>query len=360
VLELLFQSQLLKQHHNLIKMGFKRLEVDDFVVSAQAQTATCWTGNVPALTQFYTQSNQVNGASGVYYVTAFNENATASNSQAQFEIAYGNQNGGGALAFNQTAAPGVSPASTIYGQYRTLVLEDENSSFSFGGVTGSSIYVISVERARYKQALFPGSLNLTLSGSNNTILKLTDDSNMVQVPTYYGTTRAYQIISGSNGYSYNSASGGSGYTSTVGSYGLFLPDIATLLLNGSALDLNSAEGLNLQTVTTTNTNGNNPLKLLNVMQRGAYFALNSEETITSDYVFVRARNSEFNYSENPSYISGSTGQVIYNYFINNPQTYMTTVGLYNDSNELLAVAKLSKPLNKDFTKEALIRVKLDF
>ena len=39
---------------------------------------------------------------------------------------------------------------------------------------------------------------------------------------------------------------------------------------------------------------------------------------------------------------------------------MTTVGLYNDVNELLAVAKLSKPLNKDFTKEALIRVKLDF
>jgi hypothetical protein len=39
---------------------------------------------------------------------------------------------------------------------------------------------------------------------------------------------------------------------------------------------------------------------------------------------------------------------------------MTTVGLYNDTNELLAVAKLSKPLQKDFTKEALIRVKLDF
>ena len=86
----------------------------------------------------------------------------------------------------------------------------------------------------------------------------------------------------------------------------------------------------------------------------------SEETITSDFVFVRARNSEFNYSENPSYISGSTGEVIYDYFINNPQTYMTSIGLYNDSNELLAVAKLSKPLNKDFTKEALVRVKLDF
>ena len=71
-------------------------------------------------------------------------------------------------------------------------------------------------------------------------------------------------------------------------------------------------------------------------------------------------SSEFNYSENPSYISGSTGEVIYNYFINNPQTYVTSIGLYNDSNDLLAIAKLSKPLNKDFTKEALVRVKLDF
>ena len=59
-------------------------------------------------------------------------------------------------------------------------------------------------------------------------------------------------------------------------------------------------------------------------------------------------------------ISGSTGEVIYPYFINNPQTFPTTVGMYNDSNDLLAVAKLSKPIQKDFTKEALIRVKLDF
>jgi len=343
-------------------MSFNRLEADDFVVSAQAQTQTCWTNNLPTLTTFFTQSNQVAGETGNYYVTVYDQNPTGSAAAAQFEIAYGNSTGGGALAFNQNAAPGVSPASTIYGQYRTLVLEDENSGFVFGGVTGSSIYALSIERSAYKQALFPGSLNLTLSssiGTGDTTLKLTDDSNMVNVPTFYGTQRAYQIISGSDGYSYNSGSGGSGYTTDSGSYGLFLPDIGTILLNGDALDLNSDQGLNLGTVTTSNTNGNNPLRLLGTIQSGSAFGLNSEETITSDFVFVRARNSEFNYSENPSYISGSTGEVIYNYFINNPQTYITTVGMYNDSNELLAVAKLSKPLNKDFTKEALIRVKLD-
>ena len=344
-------------------MGFKRLEADDFVVSAQAQTATCWTNNSPALTSFYTQSNQVNGASGKYYTTVFNETPTAPESRAQFEIAYGNETGGGALAFNEVAAPGISPASTIFGQYRTLVLEDENSSFVFGGVTGSSIYALSVERAAYKQSLFPGSLNLILKVGNNQVT-LTDDSGMVNVPTYYGSMRAYQVISGSNGIAATNTSNkttSEGYAAVNGSYGLFLPDIGTILLNGNALDNAVADGgIVLDTDETTNTAADNPQKMFDAIVLGESFALNSEETITSDFVFVRARNSEFNYSENPSYISGSTGEVIYDYFINNPQTYMTSIGLYNDSNELLAVAKLSKPLNKEFTKEALIRVKLDF
>ena len=344
-------------------MGFKRLEADDFVVSAQAQTATCWTNNSPALTTFYTQSNQVNGASGKYYTTVFNLAPTEPESRAQFEIAYGNETGGGALAFNEVAAPGVSPASTIFGQYRTLVLEDENSSFVFGGVTGSSIYALSIERAAYKQSLFPGSLNLILKVGNNQVT-LTDDSGMVNVPTYYGSMRAYQIISGSNGIAATDTENkttSEGYAAASGSYGLFLPDIGTILLNGNALDNAEADGgILLGTVDTTNTPANNPEKMFDAIVLGSSFALNSEETITSDFVFVRARNSEFNYSENPSYISGSTGEVIYDYFINNPQTYMTSIGLYNDSNELLAVAKLSKPLNKDFTKEALVRVKLDF
>jgi hypothetical protein len=100
--------------------------------------------------------------------------------------------------------------------------------------------------------------------------------------------------------------------------------------------------------------------LFKAISGSSSFKLNSEETITSNYVFVRPRSSEFNYSENPSFISGSTGEVLYSEFINSPQTYITTVGLYNDNNELLAVAKLSRPLVKDFTKEALVRVKLDF
>ena len=47
------------------------------------------------------------------------------------------------------------------------------------------------------------------------------------------------------------------------------------------------------------------------------------------------------------FLHGSTGAVLYDLFINSPTTYITTVGMYNDQNELLAVAKLSKPLKKN-------------
>ena len=114
--------------------------------------------------------------------------------------------------------------------------------------------------------------------------------------------------------------------------------------------------------TTANTvaasSANNNL-IYAIINSGSNFQLNSQETISSDYVFVRFKNADYNYTTNPSFITGS-GELIYSNFINSPQTYPTTVGLYNDNNELLAVAKMSKPLTKDFTKEALIRVKLDW
>jgi hypothetical protein len=75
---------------------------------------------------------------------------------------------------------------------------------------------------------------------------------------------------------------------------------------------------------------------------------------------VRIGNADYNYSTNPTFTSGSTGAVTWPTMVFSPQTYITTVGLYNVNSELVAVAKMSRPLVKDFTKEALIRVKLDW
>ena len=348
-------------------MGFKRFDPEDFVVSADTVTSTVWSGFQPSLNTYATSSVQKEGTSGPYYLSVYQTASNANGSETQFCIAFGDETGRGSVDFD-SGVPGVSPSKTIYGQYRTLVLEDENSNFVYGSsFTGSHFYAVSVERARYKEKLFPGSMNLVISSSNTQLsaLHLTDDSNMVNLPTYYGTQRAYQVISGSDGIAYNSGSGGLGYTTSEGSYGLFLPDIGTILLNGKALDGVGADGgIELLTGRNQDTQDNNPAKLFIAMKGagtdGNGFLLNSEETLSSDFIFVRARNSEFNYSENPSYISGSTGAVIFDSFIDDPTTYITSVGLYNDNNELLAVAKLSRPLPKDFTKELLVRVKLDF
>jgi hypothetical protein len=282
--------------------------------------------------------------------------SSLSTAAVQFDIAYADVLGSGSALYNPIV-PQNSYTKTIYGQYRSLILEDENANFIFGTgnnvVTGSNFWVLSIERANYKQSLFPGSLNLKLSGSGG-IINLTDDSLDNPVSVFLGSTRVYQLISGSNGTAGSLANGG--YVAGSGSYGLVFPDLGTIILNPYAI----SQSIQVSPSRSNNSDGLNPQKLFTAISLGSSFSLNSEETITSDYVFVRARNSEFNYSENPTFISGSTGEVIYDNFINAPQVYVTTVGLYNDSNNLLAVAKMSRPLLKDFTKEALIRVKLDF
>jgi uncharacterized protein YfiM (DUF2279 family) len=335
-------------------MSFKRFDPEDFVVSSDSITSTLWSTGTPTLTSFFTSSTQVASSAGNYYISVYNTSST--DQETQFDIVYADLLGSGSELYN-TIVPGNSYSKTMYGQYRSMILEDENASFTFGNgtnvISGSHFWVLSIERARYKQSLFPGSLNLTLSGSGG-IINLTDDSQDNPINTFIGSSRVLQLISGSNGTAGSLSN--SGYVAGSGSYGLVFPDLGTIILNPYAI----SQSIQVAPSRSNNSDGLNPQTLFNAISLGAAFSLNSEETITSDYIFVRARNSEFNYSENPSFISGSTGEVIYDNFINAPQVYATTIGMYNDSNELLAVAKMSRPLLKDFTKEALVRVKLDF
>jgi hypothetical protein len=332
-------------------MSFKRLDPEDFLVSVDSITATAWSTNSPTLTTFFTSSTTSTNDS--YYKNVYQTASTETSAAVQFAITYGNQVGSGSANFNDLV-PGVSPTRTVYGQYRNLVYGSETAQFIFATVTASDFWAISVDRARYKEHLLKGTFNLRVKNGSTT-LNLTDNSGMVSTDTYLDCGRVYQIISGSNGVA-NTSVNVNGYSLSSGSYGLFLPDIATIILNPLAL----SQSINLEPSRSSDSDGLNINKLFTAVSGAASFQVNSEESVTSDFVFVRARNSEFNYSENPSFISGSTGDVIFSNFINSPQTYMTTVGFYNNTNELLAVAKLSKPLTKDFTKEALIRVKLDF
>ena len=320
-------------------MSFNRLETDDFVISSDSITSTVWSTDNQDLTSYYTSSVQEAQTSGKYYLNVYQTSSVLSGSAVQFAVAYGNEQGSGSEFYNN-AVTGSTYSRTIYGQYRNLVLGSETAAFIVGNQTSSDVYAISLDRARYKESLLPGTWTLTLSASAGSIV-LTDDSLVNSSSVQFNDAgRVFQIVSGSAG-TINTETNSNGWSPNSGSYGLFMPDIATLLLNPLALTgSNALGGINLATSRSFDTDGLNNRRLFQALESGSSFKLNSEETITSDYVFIRAKSSQFNYSENPSYISGSTGEVVFDDFVNNPQTYITTVGLYNENSELLAVAKM--------------------
>jgi hypothetical protein len=310
-------------------MSFSRYNTEDQVISSETVVRGLWSGDQYQLAPpFTTQSNATE-----YYIDVYD-----STPAVQFSIQYGNLYGSGSIAINALVT-GSSPSRIVYGQYRNLVYGTENTNFSFNNsVTASSIYVINVARSRYKESLLPGSFELKLSAASG--ITLIDDSTTTNLSRFLGENRYYNVISGSIA---------SGSFSTATNYGFFFPDLGVIILDSGSLSGKiAAPGVSY-----------NASKLYDSIIAGGSFKLKSSETVSSTYFFTRVKNSEFNYTTNPSIIDDN-GNLLYTTLINSPQTFPTTVGLYNDNNELLAVAKMSRPLTKDFTKEALIRIKIDY
>lgn len=341
-------------------MSYKRFDQEDVVVSAESITSPIWTGDQTTLSTFFTSSTQIGGTTGDYYYNIYNTGSNLQGSRVQFAIAYADKKGSGSIAYNVNV-PGKSPSGTVYGQYRNLVLGDEETDFTFGNIASEYFYAISIDRARYKEKILPGTLSLVISHpTTNKSLTLTDNSQITSTTVYSDAGRIYELITGSLGTLSAGKKQTDGYTAGSGSYGKLLPDVGVILLNAKALAGGLPDGgIALTTLRNSNTADLNNRLMYNTIKNGGSFRVQAEETISSNYVFVRARNSEFNYSTNPSLTTGS-GEIRHNVMIDSPQSYITSVGLYNDNNDLLAVAKLSRPLLKDFTKEALVRIKLDY
>lgn len=340
-------------------MSYVALTQDDQVVSSDIVVSAAWSDNKYTLSTFFTSSDQESNTTGKFYLDVYQTASTLNNSSVQFSIAWGDLNGSGSSYFNSTV-PNITPSKDIYGQYRALILGDENSKFTFNYISGSNqIAVISVARSKYKQAFNPGSLTLSLK-SGSTEISLTDNSQIQTSATFINNTQYYTLVSGAAGTVFSSND------TPSGSYGYVFPDLGTIILNPNALKLPSGSGgigavFNYAAAASSTTPNSPNNRLLFQMVSGSTggFSLQASEVISSNYIFCRARNSENNYTANPTIID-SNGNLIYNQLIYSPVTYITTVGLYNDNNELLAVAKLSKPLQKDFTKEALVRVKMSY
>ena len=335
---------------------YYRYASDDIVISTDKNTTSTWTNNTNNLTTQFTSSAQaVFGSptsSGAFRIDVFNADTSSVSSEIQYALAYGHRAGSGSLDFtNDTGSFGLSPSRDIYSQYRSLVFGSELTDFTFDTFTPNDIYVLNVQRSRYRQALKAGSLTLKLSGSNGEFVFSDDSITKTGSAVITNVGRQFNLVSGSSGVMSGSILG----QTPSGSYGLAYPDAGFIIFNAAAI----SHSVGIVVDRTSNSDGKNHEKFLHAISESSHFILDSEEKITSQYYFTRVRNAEFNYTTNPSFIE-TDGTLSFSSMNDNPRTYITTVGLYNDNNELVAVAKLSQPLAKDFTKEALIKVKLDY
>ena len=346
-------------------------EFDKVNAKVEVVTTGLWTGDVGSLTAAYTSSTQV-GQSGNYYYDVYSTNPQSdSTAEVQFGIAYGHVNGSGSVSL-ENSDDALLPTKATYAQYKSVLLDPTDDKFSFETSTANvfedsnSIYAINVNRSRYREKMDAGNWSLQLSGSNGTFTFI-DDSGKKFGDKLGKAGRVFKVVSGSlNLGSENDVTISSTTDANGKGYGLFYPDRGIIIFNPTAL----AETIgtvkpfggaseSLLGVETVVADTQNHKTLVQAIDNGGDFQARRTENVSTQHFFVRATNREFNYSNNPTYVN-SNGTFAETTFETDPQTYITTVGLLNDSNELIAVAKTSQPIQKSFDKEVLIKVKLSF
>ena len=314
--------------------------------------------------EYFTQSTQA-GTSGEYYLDVFRANPDTDSTQVpQFSVAYGNYDGYGETGLEGQSQE-LTPTKAIYSQYAAL-LEDKNSTdsdfkFDISGST-DSIYIVNIGRNQLKERADAGNWEMKISGSTGVFTFI---DKLVGSGSNDLSDGPIDIVSGSIT---NGIAASPGFTS----YGKFYPNYGVLVFHAG--NIASTTGLtetktllhyddtaNSYTAQTTMLK-TNPLALFDAIKGGAHFKARSMEHLHSRTYFCRIPSHAGNFSSNPTYIAANSNDGSFRHisFIGNPKSYVTTVGLYDESNELLAVAKLSKPLLKSFSREALVRVRLEY
>jgi len=319
-----------------------------------------WSGGSGTLSTFFTSSTQ-SGSTGDYYLDVYKANPDSdTTAEIQFSVSYINYQGSGSVGGKGVVGNRTSAA--LYGQFSNILLGPGEDKFVVGNTkTINHAYVIALQRARLREKMDPGNWELHISassqmGGGTQVIKLIDDSGATTNPTVNQGGRVFNVVSGSisNGTAVVKKAAS---VEPNGGYGLFYPDLGILVLNPHALAVSSST---LPLASGSNTNNGNDVKFFKALKGGAFFQARREEIISSTHYFARVGNKKFNFSSNPTYFTASDGSFTNPTFFKNPKSYVTQVGLYNDANELLAIAKLSKPLLKSFAREAIVKVKLDF
>lgn len=303
---------------------------------------------------------------GLYYTNVYNN--SISNPQLLFSIAYGSTSGGGTSTANSV----FSSSAAIYNQYKNILLgiSDLDGKFSFKTgsigsstfITSSEVFIIAFSSDLMKDQIDRGQWSFTISGSfGSSSLSLIDEYPILSSTEQKEQRLVYQVITGS----YNAATGQNGTISSreYHGLGLFYPKNGIIVLNANKLAQYAGHFFD-NTAGSSIVNHQELFKKLKGANN-SIMRVRKTEVVPSTHYFIRVKNQDYNFSNNPSFIHQTTdanttkGDII-NGLQTEPKTFVTTVGLYNDLNELVAVAKLSRPTKKDFTTELLIRVRLDF
>jgi hypothetical protein len=352
---------------------YKRFgDFDKVNAKVEVVTTGLWTNDSGSLTSFFTSSTQASATSGQYYYNVYNASpASDSSAEVQYAVAYGHVDGSGSVSL-ATDDNSLLATKATYAQYRTMLLDDPTAKFQFENGSGvatdsNNIYVINIARARFREEMDAGNWSLKLSGSNG-LFTFIDDSGKKFGDTLGKAGRVFKVVSGSLNLGTQSEATVVSTTASNGlGYGLFYPDKGIIILNPSAVGTTVGSvgevgfantGSLVGGLATTHEAYNHKL-LHYAIKKGGDFEARRTEDVSTQHFFVRATNREFNYSNNPTY-TNSDGTFQETTFETDPQTFITTVGLYNDSNEMIAVAKTSQPIVKSFDKEVLIKVKLSF
>ena len=257
---------------------------------------------------------------------------------------------------------------------------DENGSYPAGDKIRECIF-INVARLLQKDEIKKGSFNLKLGVSGsfmsggavtknefNELLTITDD----------GAATSYLVNSPAGEYAILYATGATTPANTRVGHLYYQAGVAVLtasVMQGKGSDADNAfisggvDGGDAQPIAFTPSGQTINEALTSVSISGSCdsfrhrlydFDFNNTTELNSTIYFARAGHNEFNYSSNPTYVDSTSKIRVKNSSLDQPASYITTVGLYSADNELLAVAKVSEPLKKTPDTELTLRVRLDY
>ncbi len=357
-------------------------DLDKITVEEKVTSAYFSNDNVNLLAGSLTTSS-LSDTNETYF---FGISNTGTLTTQEFNVAFGSNNGYGANVESNT----ISETKAIYKQFASLLLAPHEvtggffisrnqstatvpSSAAISSGNDDEIYVLVGRRALMKDRLNKKNWTIILSGSNTAgtgganPLSLTDDS-ANDNPTSTIAGDRYNIVSGSAGTIVSAA--------TVKTYGFFYPDHGIMVFSGAELSasmpgsrasgsqvvvLDDKDHKGFAWATTTNANRKTALRFVNCLkQTGAKLQFRDEEDQISQQYFCRLPAGGMNFSNNPTFVSGSDNEIRNKTMWDNPTVYVSSVQLYNNNGDCVAVGSLSTPLKKNFSSEATIKVKLTY